>query len=155
MPITIKECDDGIGLIIEGRGTVTDQEFIDSLWKYLTKDKEKFKTFKYVLIDQFALTTLDISDATIDHISGLLADVSSINPDSILAMVAYVSYGANIDLVGRACNLKPDPKQWHGSRKRFMINLELMIYLSTEDQMKVLSVPRPPGQRVTHTDIFN
>jgi hypothetical protein len=106
MPITIKECDDGIGLIIESRGTVTDQELIDSLERYLTKDKEKFKTYKYILIDQTALTTLDISDATIDHISGLFADVSSINPDSIVAMVAYVSYGANIDLINRISQMR-------------------------------------------------
>ena len=29
MPINIKECDGGIGIIIESRDRVTDQEFID------------------------------------------------------------------------------------------------------------------------------
>lgn len=106
MPIAIKECDSAIGLIIEMRGTVTDQELFDYLERYLTKDKEKFKTYKYILIDHFALTTLDISDATIDHISGLLADVSRLNPDSILAMVAYVSYAANIDLIDRISQMR-------------------------------------------------
>ena len=106
MPIAIKECDSGIGLIIESRGTVTDKDLVDPLELRLTKDKEKFKTYKYILIDQFALTTLDVSDATIDHIAGMIADVSSINPDSILAMVAYVSYGANIDLIGRLSRMR-------------------------------------------------
>ena len=106
MSITIEDRDDGIGLIIESQGTVTDQELINSFERYLTKDKEKFKTYKYILIDQTALTTLDISDVTIDHISGLFADVSSINPDSIVAMVAYVSYGANIDLIKRMSQMR-------------------------------------------------
>jgi hypothetical protein len=147
MPINIKECDGGIGFIIESRGTVTDQELIDSLGRHLAKDKDKFKTYKYILIDQTALTTLDISEATIDHIFGLFADVSSINPDAIVAMVAYVSNGADIDLMNRISRmrelfiirscweslqfLEPDLKQRDGSRERLMINLEFMIYHST------------------------
>ena len=106
MTITLEDCDHGIGLIIESQGTVTDQELVDSFERYLTRDKEKFKAYKYILIDQTALTALDISDATIDHISGLLSDVSSINPDSVVAMVTYVSYGANIDLVKRMSQMR-------------------------------------------------
>ena len=99
MPINIKECDGGIGIIIESRDRVTDQELIDSLEKLLTHEKEKFKTCKYILIDHTSLTSLNITDETVDYISGLLAGASSVNPDAILAMVAYVSYGANIDLI--------------------------------------------------------
>jgi hypothetical protein len=46
MPINIKECDGDIGLIIESKGTVTDQELIDSLERYLTKTSG----FKYLQI---------------------------------------------------------------------------------------------------------
>jgi hypothetical protein len=99
MPINIKECDGGIGIIIESRDRVTDQELIDSLEKLLTHEKEKFKTCKYILIDHTSLTSLNITDDTVDYISGLLAGASSVNPDAIVAMVAYVSYGANIDLI--------------------------------------------------------
>ena len=42
MPINIKECDGGIGIIIESRDRVTDQELIGSLEKLLTHEKEKF-----------------------------------------------------------------------------------------------------------------
>jgi hypothetical protein len=99
MPINIKECDGGIGIIIESRDRVTDQELIDSLEKPLTHEKEKFKTYKYILIDHTSLTSLNITDETVDYISGLLAETSNVNPDVIVAMVAYVSYGANIDLI--------------------------------------------------------
>ena len=106
MPINIKECDGGIGIIIESRDRVTDQELIDSLEKPLTHEKEKFKTCKYILIDHTSLTSLNITDETVDYISGLLAEASSFNPDVIVAMVAYVSYGANIDLINRMSRMR-------------------------------------------------
>ena len=106
MPINIKECDGGIGIIIESRDRVTDQELIDSLEKPLTHEKEKFKTCKYILIDHTSLTSLNITDETVDYISGLLAEASSVNPDVILAMVAYVSYGANIDLINTMSRMR-------------------------------------------------
>ena len=101
MPIEIKDCDGGIGIIIESRGRLTDQEIIDSLAGHLTNDKEKFGTYKYILIDHSSLTKVDISDETVQYISELLADISSVNSDSIVAMVTYVSYGASIDLINR------------------------------------------------------
>ena len=43
MPIQIKDCDGGIGVIIETRGRVTDRELIDAFSNHLTPDEEKFK----------------------------------------------------------------------------------------------------------------
>jgi hypothetical protein len=42
MPIEITDCDGGIGVIIAGRGIITDQEYINSMKGHLTQDKEKF-----------------------------------------------------------------------------------------------------------------
>ena len=106
VPINIKECDGGIGILIESRGRVTDQELIDSLEKPLLHDREKFKTYRYVLVDHTSLTSLDLTDETVDYISGLFAEASSVNPEAILAMVAYVSYGANIDLIDTALQMR-------------------------------------------------
>ena len=106
VPINIKECDDGIGLIIESRDRVTDQELIDSLEKLLTHGREKFKKYRYILVDHTSLTSLDLTDATVDHISGLFAGASNDNPDAILAMVAYVSYGTNIDLIDTTSQMR-------------------------------------------------
>lgn len=101
MPIEINDCDGGIGTIIETRGRVTDQELTAAFNRHLAHDKEKFKQYKYILIDHFALTKVDITNETVEYISGLFADASSVNPDSVVAMIAYVSYGANIDLADR------------------------------------------------------
>ena len=106
MPINIKKCDGDIGIIIESRDRVTDQELIDSLEKLLTHEKEKFKACKYILIDHSSLTSLKITDETVDYISGLVKGASSFNPDAILAMVVYVSYGANIDLIDRMSQMR-------------------------------------------------
>ena len=101
MPIEIIDCDDGIGNIIVTRGMVTDQELIDSLERHLTHDKEKFKQYKYILFDHTELTKMDIANETVEFIAGLCADTSRVNPDSIVAMVTNVTYGASIDLIKR------------------------------------------------------
>lgn len=105
MPIEIQDCDGGIGNIIESIGMVTDQELIDTLKKHLTQDPEKFKTYKYILFDHTALTKINITNETVDLISGLWADTSKVNPDPIVAMVTYVTYGASIDLLNRVARL--------------------------------------------------
>jgi hypothetical protein len=105
MPIEIQDCDGGIGNIIESRGVVTDQELIDFLKRHLTHDKEKFKKYKYILIDHTVLTKMNITNETVEFIAELIADTSRVNPDSIVAMVAYVTYGANIDLINRISRL--------------------------------------------------
>ena len=98
MPITINDSDGGIGHIIESRARVTDQDLIDTLRPHLAQDKAKFKKYKYILIDHTQLTKVDISDNTVESIAGLCAETSSINPDSIVAMVNNVPIGASIPL---------------------------------------------------------
>ncbi len=105
MPVEIKECDEGIGTIIETRGRMTDQELIDAFDDHLESDEEKFKHYKYILIDHSAITKVDISDETVETISGLFAEASNDNPDSVVAMVTYVSYGANIEIADRISKL--------------------------------------------------
>ena len=99
MPIEIQDCDGGIGDIIESRGMVTDQKLIDSLKRHLTQDQEKFKNYRYILLDHSALTKMDITNKTVELIAGLWVDISRVNPDPIVAMVAYSAYGASIDLL--------------------------------------------------------
>ena len=81
MPIEIIDCDDGIGNIILTRGVVTDQELIDSLERHLTQDKEKFKKYKFILIDHTALTKMNITNETVEFIAEIIADTSRVNPN--------------------------------------------------------------------------
>lgn len=48
---------------------------------------------------------MDISAETVETISGLFADEAKVNPDSAVAMVTYVSYGANIEIADRISKL--------------------------------------------------
>ena len=105
MPIEIKDCDGGIGTIIESRGRLTDLELIDAFDDHLASDEEKFRHYKYILIDHSAITKVDITAETVETISGLFADASNDNPDSVVAMVTYVSYGANIEIADRIAKL--------------------------------------------------
>ena len=74
--------------------------------KLLTHEKEKFKKYKYILVDHTLLTSLNITKETVEYISGLLSGASSDYPDTIVAMVAYVSYGANIDLIEKISQMR-------------------------------------------------
>ncbi len=105
MPIEIDDCDGGIGNIIVSRGVVTDQELVDSFRRHLTDHMERVKGYKYILIDHTALTRLNITDETVELIAELLADTSKINTDCIVAMVAHVPIGANMDLINRISRL--------------------------------------------------
>ena len=105
MPIEISDCDGGIGNIIVSRGAVTDQELTDSFQRHLTDKIERVKGYKYILIDHTALTRLDITDKAVEFIAELLADTSKSNTDCIVAMVAYVPIGANMDLINRISKL--------------------------------------------------
>ena len=106
MPIEINECDGGIGIIIESRGRITDEEIREPLESLLTADKEKFETCKYILIDHSTLTKVDVSDETVEYLSGLFADISNENPDPVVAMVTYVSYGVGVDTVDRISRMR-------------------------------------------------
>ena len=88
MPIEIKDCDGGIGNLIVGRMIVTDQEYIESLTRHLTQDKEKFSKYRYSLTDLTAATKLNISNETVNIIAQLCIEASKVNPNPIVAIVA-------------------------------------------------------------------
>jgi hypothetical protein len=105
MPIQIKDCDAGLGVIIASQGMLTDRELLNTLKKHLIHEKEKYKTYHYILFDHTGLTKLDITKETIDIISGLYEDISRRYPDPITAMVTPVSMGADMDLINRITTL--------------------------------------------------
>ncbi len=88
MLFEIKDCDGGIGNIIEGRGIVTDQEYIDFFKRHLTQDKDKFSKYRYSLIDYTAVTKVDVSNESIEFIADLCIEASTVNPDPIVAFLA-------------------------------------------------------------------
>jgi len=104
MPIETGIGDNGIGGIIDCRGTVGDAELIDALRWYFTRN-EKFKQSAYLLLDFSAVTRLNLKDKTTDSIAELCAAAERINPELLVAVVAYFSMTAGIDLINRITGL--------------------------------------------------
>ena len=101
MPIEMQDCDGGMGNLIASRAVVTDQELIDSWKRHLTLEKEKFKKYKYILMDHSEISKMVISNETVEFIAELFADTARANPDPIVAIVTYFSMAADIDIINR------------------------------------------------------
>ena len=86
MSIEIKDCDGGIGVVIEFRGIVTDKEYVDAFKSHLTQDKDKFKKYKYSLNDTGAIEEVHILKQSVEYISELCVAASKIIPDPVVAM---------------------------------------------------------------------
>ena len=88
MPVDIKDCQDGIGVTITGRGVVTDDDLRAELKAHLTQDEEKFSQYRYSLSDYSAATEVHASNETIRYIARLCIDASKMNPHPVVAIVA-------------------------------------------------------------------
>ena len=88
MPIEITDCDGGLGNLIVCTGIITDEECIETYHKHLTQEKDKFKKYKYSLIDHTAATEIQISNDTILQVAELSGEASIVNPGAIVAHIA-------------------------------------------------------------------
>ena len=95
MPIEIKDLDDGMGVSIIGRGVVTEEEYVDTLKKHLTQDKNKFKKYRYSISDYTAATKEKVPTKAINLIAQLCKEAALVNPDAVVAVVADkdITYG--------------------------------------------------------------
>lgn len=119
MPIEINDLDNGLGNLIEGRGFVTRQEYIDALSKHLKQDQEKLKRYRYSISDYTAVTDFDVRTEDITYVMGLSEEVAGVNPDVIVAIVA------DKDLLfglSRMFQLRLDATNW-----------ELMVFRKREE----------------------
>lgn len=119
MPIEINDLDNGLGNLIEGRGFVTRQEYIDALSRHLKQDQEKLKRYRYSISDYTAVTDFDVRTEDITYVMGLSEEVAGVNPDVIVAIVA------DRDLLfglSRMCQLRLDATNW-----------ELMVFRKREE----------------------
>ena len=88
MPIEMKDADNGLGVIITGHGAVTENEYVSVFTKHLTQDREKFKNYRYSLLDWTAVTEVGVSTKAIDHVAQLCSEAIKLNPDPVVAHVA-------------------------------------------------------------------
>lgn len=88
MPIEIRDMDGGIGNLIVGAGEVTEEEYIDALKKHLTQNRDKFKKYRYSIIDFTKVTEASVSSKAISLIANLCKGAAKVNPDPVVAVVA-------------------------------------------------------------------
>jgi len=88
MPIEIKDVDGGRGNVITASGFLRDEEYIETLKRHLSQDKEKFKKYRYSLADYRAVTEVEISTPAIQLVASLCKAAAFVNPDVVVAVVA-------------------------------------------------------------------
>ena len=88
MPIEIRDVSDGLGVLITGRGLITEKEYVDVLTKHLTQDSHKLKKYRYCFADWTAVSKAEISTKAINLIASLNISAGRVNPNVILASVA-------------------------------------------------------------------
>ena len=95
MPHERKDCDGGLGNIIEGRGNITDQDYIDFFKDHLTQKKENFKKYRYSILDYTEVNEVDVSNEAIQFVAELCIKASKVNPDPVIAFAANsdLTYG--------------------------------------------------------------
>jgi len=88
MPITIRDLDGGIGVVITGWGIVGEEEYVDSHSKHLTQDEDKLNRYRYSLVDWTAVKEAEVSTEAISLIAGYCESTSEVNPDTVVAIAA-------------------------------------------------------------------
>ena len=88
MPIVINDLNGGLGNIILGIGKITEEEFLQVFTEHLTQDPEKFKKYRFSLIDWTAALRSDISTEAIKKTAEECLRASRVNPNIVVAEVA-------------------------------------------------------------------
>ena len=109
MSIEIRDLNNGLGNIIIGRGIVKEEELFDVLQKHLTQDKDKFKKYKYSLIDFMEATKLEASNQIVEQIAEICQSSSIVNPEAIVAVSANQDF---IFGIARMWEILSDGTNW-------------------------------------------
>ena len=139
MTIETTDLDGGIGVLFAGRGILTDQEYVDIYKRHLTQDKDKFKKYKYSLIDYSAATKVDISTESIEFIADLCVAVSKVNPDPIVTFLAkddlvfglariYKAFLYETDWEIRVFRSKKDALEWIKERVKDKFGIDDLTF---------------------------
>ena len=88
MPLEIIDLDNGLGNLITARGVLSENEFLETLIKHLTQDKDKLKKYRYSLGDYTGVTEFNVSTQAIETIASYCRSAAKNNPDAIVATIA-------------------------------------------------------------------
>ena len=88
MPIEIKDSDNGLGVVITGRGIVTEDEYLELFKEHLAQAGDQFKKYRYSLNDWTEVSAVEVTSDAIAQIAELCKQAAKINPDPVVAHVA-------------------------------------------------------------------
>ena len=88
MSLEIRDINGGAGVLITGKGVVTEKEHVDALIKHLMQDETKFRKYRYSLSDYTAVTEIVLPTEAIELIATYCERASKVNPKPVIALVA-------------------------------------------------------------------
>ncbi len=88
MPIEVIDVDEGAGNIIIGRDILTDQEYLDAMLIHLSQAEEKFKKYRYSMLDFSQVSSVEVGLESVRFMAGLCHDAAALNPEIVISMVA-------------------------------------------------------------------
>lgn len=86
MPIEIKDMDAGRGVIICGRGFLSDQEYNQALREHLSQPTEKLRGYYWSFSDFTAITGTDAKTETIREVARMCVNAAESNVDPVVAI---------------------------------------------------------------------
>jgi hypothetical protein len=131
MPIERRDVSDGLGVLITGRGLITEKEYVDVFTKHLTQDSHKLKKCRYCFSDWTAVSKSDISTKAINLIASLNISAGRVNPNVILASVADQD---NMFGLSRMAQTLRDKTDWENEVFRKIQDAEAWIKARLEEK---------------------
>ena len=87
MPISVRETDDGVGMLIMAVGEVTAEDYAGALVDSLARGDES-ANYRYALCDYSAVERVTVSGRDIEASTGSYERVAAVNPLPLVAIVA-------------------------------------------------------------------
>jgi len=87
MPVEFEFINNGIGILIIGKGDVSGQELLDTLGD-IYKLEDKVKKLKYTIVDFTSALSMDVSSSEIQIMRERHKKASEISPDRAVALVS-------------------------------------------------------------------
>lgn len=94
MPITIKELDGGIGVLISGRGVIRDSEYVSVIEAHLC-NKELLRKCRYNISDFSDVTEVLVGAEALERVVEMCKPIAADYPKAILAQIGQqdIIYG--------------------------------------------------------------
>jgi hypothetical protein len=137
LPIEAKHLDDGLGISLTVRGTLTGKELIKAIKEFYTSEKNLRKN-KYGLLDYSSGERVSVSIPEVHTIADLSKKASKIAPDRIVAVVAtqdlafalsrmWEILSGSTNWERKVFRIKSEAKKWLKKKAKEKFNIRLTL----------------------------